>query len=257
MFGLAQLYQLRGRIGRSKQRGYAYLTLPTNRVLSAVAEKRLQVMQTLDTLGAGFTLASHDLDIRGAGNLLGEEQSGHIREVGIELYQHMLEEAVAEARGGAAAAQAAEGWTPQINLGMPVLIPEAYVKDLSVRLGLYRRIATLVDLAEIDAFAAEMIDRFGPLPGEVENLLEVVAIKRLCRDAGIDKVEAGPKGAVLSFKDNKFARPEKLIAFIGRRQPDVSVRPDHKLVYRQSWDSAQGRVAGVRKLMEEVAALAA
>ncbi|MGH6930890.1 MAG: transcription-repair coupling factor [Dongiaceae bacterium] len=256
MFGLSQLYQLRGRIGRAKQRGYAYLTLPTNRVLSAVAEKRLQVMQTLDTLGAGFTLASHDLDIRGAGNLLGEEQSGHIREVGIELYQHMLEEAVAEARGGAAA-QAAEGWTPQINLGMPVLIPEDYVTDLGVRLGLYRRVATLVDRAEIDAFAAELIDRFGSLPVEVENLLEVVAIKRLCRDAGIDKVEAGPKGAVLSFKDNKFAKPDKLIAFIGRRQPDVSVRPDHKLVYRQSWDSATGRVAGVRKLMEEVAALAA
>jgi transcription-repair coupling factor (superfamily II helicase) len=257
MFGLAQLYQLRGRIGRSKQRGYAYLTLPTNRTLSAVAEKRLQVMQTLDTLGAGFTLASHDLDIRGAGNLLGEEQSGHIREVGIELYQHMLEEAVADARGGAAAARAAEDWTPQINLGMPVLISEEYVKDLSVRLGLYRRVATLVDRAEIDAFAAEMIDRFGPLPIEVENLLEVVAIKRLCRDAGIDRVEAGPKGVVLSFKDNKFAKPDKLIAFIGRKQPDVSIRPDHKLVYRQVWDSAKGRVAGVHRLMAEVAALAA
>ncbi|MGE0161789.1 MAG: transcription-repair coupling factor [Dongiaceae bacterium] len=256
MFGLAQLYQLRGRIGRSKQRGYAYLTLPADRVLSPMAEKRLQVMQALDTLGAGFTLASHDLDIRGAGNLLGEEQSGHIREVGIELYQHMLEEAVQEARGAARAA-AAETWTPQINLGMPVLIPESYVADLGVRLGLYRRIAALVDRAEIDAFAAEMIDRFGPLPSEVENLLQVVAMKRLCRDAGIDKVEAGPKGAVLSFRDNKFARPEKLIAFIGKRQNAISVRPDQKLVYRQTWDSATSRVAGVHKLMAEIAALAA
>jgi transcription-repair coupling factor (superfamily II helicase) len=256
MFGLAQLYQLRGRIGRSKQRGYAYLTLPADRVLSQVAEKRLQVMQTLDTLGAGFTLASHDLDIRGAGNLLGEEQSGHIREVGIELYQHMLEEAVQEARG-AARAVAAETWTPQINLGMPVLIPESYVVDLDVRLGLYRRIAALVDQAEIDGFAAEMIDRFGPLPAEVENLLQIVALKRLCRDAGIDKVEAGPKGAVLSFRDNKFARPDKLIAFIGRRQSIISVRPDQKLVYRQTWESAKSRVSGVHKLMEEIAALAA
>jgi transcription-repair coupling factor (superfamily II helicase) len=256
MFGLAQLYQLRGRIGRSKQRGYAYLTLPADRVLSQVAEKRLQVMQTLDTLGAGFTLASHDLDIRGAGNLLGEEQSGHIREVGIELYQNMLEEAVQEARGAARAA-AAETWTPQINLGMPVLIPESYVADLGVRLGLYRRIAALLDRAEIDAFAAEMIDRFGPLPVEVENLLQIVAMKRLCRDAGIDKIEAGPKGAVLSFRDNKFAKPENLIAFIGKRQAVISLRPDHKLVYRQAWDNAKTRVAGVHKLMEEIARLAA
>ncbi len=255
MFGLAQLYQLRGRIGRSKQRGYAYLTLPAGRVLSPVAEKRLQVMQTLDTLGAGFTLASHDLDIRGAGNLLGEEQSGHIREVGIELYQHMLEEAVNEARGAPVAA--AEGWTPQINLGMPVLIPEAYVADLGVRLALYRRIAALVNRNEIDAFAAEMIDRFGALPAEVENLLEVVAIKRLCRDAGIDKVEAGPKGAVLSFRDNRFAKPAELIAFIGRQQRAVSLRPDHKLVFRQAWDSAKSRVAGVHKLMQEIARMAA
>jgi transcription-repair coupling factor (superfamily II helicase) len=256
MFGLAQLYQLRGRIGRSKQRGYAYLTLPADRVLSQVAEKRLQVMQTLDTLGAGFTLASHDLDIRGAGNLLGEEQSGHIREVGIELYQNMLEEAVQEARGAARAA-AAETWTPQINLGMPVLIPESYVADLGVRLGLYRRIAALLDRTEIDAFAAEMIDRFGPLPVEVENLLQIVAMKRLCRDAGIDKIEAGPKGAVLSFRDNKFAKPENLIAFIGKRQAVISLRPDHKLVYRQAWDNAKSRVAGVHKLMEEIARLAA
>ncbi len=256
MFGLAQLYQLRGRIGRSKQRGYAYLTLPADRVLSQVAEKRLQVMQTLDTLGAGFTLASHDLDIRGAGNLLGEEQSGHIREVGIELYQNMLEEAVQEARGAARAA-AAETWTPQINLGMPVLIPESYVADLGVRLGLYRRIAALLDRTEIDAFAAEMIDRFGPLPVEVENLLQIVAMKRLCRDAGIDKIEAGPKGAVLSFRDNKFAKPENLIAFIGKRQAVISLRPDHKLVYRQAWDNAKTRVAGVHKLMEEIARLAA
>jgi len=257
MFGLAQLYQLRGRIGRSKQRGYAYLTLPPNRVLSETAQKRLQVMQTLDTLGAGFTLASHDLDIRGAGNLLGEEQSGHIREVGIELYQQMLEEAVAAARGEAKAAAAAEEWTPQISIGMPVLIPDSYVADLGVRLGLYRRIATLMDRAEIDAFAAEMIDRFGPLPSEVENLLEIIAIKRLCRDAGIDRVEAGPKGAVLSFRNNRFAKPAELVAFINGRSSEVSLRPDHKLVIRQSWQDPRSRVAGVHRLMRDLAAIAA
>jgi transcription-repair coupling factor (superfamily II helicase) len=257
MFGLAQLYQLRGRIGRSKQRGYAYLTLPPNRVLSETAQKRLQVMQTLDTLGAGFTLASHDLDIRGAGNLLGDEQSGHIREVGIELYQHMLEEAITEARGAPGAAAPAEEWTPQISIGTSVLIPEGYVADLGVRLGLYRRIATLVDRAEIDAFAAEMIDRFGPLPPEVENLLEIIAIKRLCRDAGIDRVEAGPKGAVLSFRNNRFAKPAQLVEFINRSRNEISLRPDHKLVYRQPWDNSRSRVAGVHRLMQNLANIAA
>jgi transcription-repair coupling factor (superfamily II helicase) len=256
MFGLSQLYQLRGRVGRAKQRGYAYLTLPPGKVLIGTAEKRLEVMQTLDQLGAGFTLASHDLDIRGAGNLLGEEQSGHIREVGVELYQHMLEEAVAEARG-AARVETAEAWAPQINLGMPVLIPESYVADLGVRLSLYRRLGGLVDAAEIEAFAAELVDRFGPLPAEVENLLEVIAIKRLCRAAGIDKVEAGPKGCLLSFRQNRFARPEKLVAYIGQRAANINLRPDHKLVVRQNWDSAKSRVAGIRSLMKEIAALAA
>jgi transcription-repair coupling factor (superfamily II helicase) len=256
MFGLSQLYQLRGRVGRAKQRGYAYLTLPPSRILSQTAEKRLQVMQTLDQLGAGFTLASHDLDIRGAGNLLGEEQSGHIREVGVELYQHMLEEAVAEARG-AARTETAEAWAPQISLGMPVLIPDSYVADLGVRLSLYRRLGGLVDGAEIEAFAAELVDRFGALPAEVENLLEVIAIKRLCRAAGIDKVEAGPKGCLLSFRQNRFARPEKLVAYIGRRAGDINLRPDHKLVIRQNWESARSRVSGIRNLMKEIAALAA
>ncbi|MBI3512642.1 MAG: transcription-repair coupling factor, partial [Proteobacteria bacterium] len=213
MFGLAQLYQLRGRIGRSKTRAYAYLSLPPGRVPSVAAQKRLEVMQTLDQLGAGFQLASHDLDIRGAGNLLGEEQSGHIREVGIELYQHMLEEAVQLAKSGGAldAAPTADQWTPQITIGSPVLIPESYVADLTVRLGLYRRIATLIDRTEIDAFAAEMIDRFGPLPSEVGNLLQIIQIKRLCIDAGVEKVEAGPKGAVLAFRLNHFANPPALV----------------------------------------------
>jgi len=254
MFGLAQLYQLRGRIGRSKQRGYAYLTLPPGRVLTGTAAKRLQVMQTLDTLGAGFTLASHDLDIRGAGNLLGDEQSGHIREVGVELYQQMLEQAVQEARG---AARATEDWTPQISLGSSVLIPESYVADLGVRLALYRRIATLVGKAEIDGFAAELIDRFGTLPPEVENLLGVIAIKQLCREAGIDKVEAGPKGVVLSFRGNRFARPAELVDLINRKREEVSLRPDHKLVWRQDWRESGRRVAGVQGILAELAKIAA
>ena len=258
MFGLAQLYQLRGRIGRSKTRAYAYLTLPPDRVPTEAAMKRLEVMQTLDQLGAGFKLASHDLDIRGAGNLLGDEQSGQIREVGIELYQQLLEEAVQLAKaGGLAATPAPDSWTPQISIGMPVLIPETYVADLSVRLGLYRRVSTLVDRAEIDGFAAELIDRFGPLPNEVNNLLEVIQIKRLCMTSSVEKIEAGPKGAVLTFKDNKFANPAALVGFIQRQSGSVKLRPDQKLVYLRVWERPQERVQGVHKLMQQIAKLAA
>ena len=225
-----QLYQLRGRVGRGKQRGYAYLTWPPGSKLSAAAEKRLNVMQTLDQLGAGFTLASHDLDIRGAGNLLGDEQSGHIREVGIELYQQMLEDAVADIRSIAGRKRTEDrDWTPNINLGLPVLIPEEYVRDLPVRLGLYRRIGALTSDAESAAMAAELVDRFGPLPPEVDNLLQVVSLKRACREAGVEKLEAGPKGMVLQFRGNAFRNPAGLIAWLGTRKGTVKLRPDHKL----------------------------
>jgi transcription-repair coupling factor (superfamily II helicase) len=262
MFGLSQLYQLRGRVGRSKTRAYAYLTLPPDRLLTPTAQKRLEVMQTLDTLGAGFTLASHDLDIRGAGNLLGEEQSGHIREVGIELYQHMLEEAVAASRqsraeGATGHGEGDDAWTPQIAIGTPVMIPEEYVSDLSARLGLYRRIAALVDRAEIDSFAAELVDRFGTPPPEVENLLEIVAIKRLCLASGVDKVDAGPKGAVLSFYKDRFSHPERLVDFIQAQVGTVKLRPDHKLVYRRQWSDPDARIKGITHLMKELAKIAA
>jgi transcription-repair coupling factor (superfamily II helicase) len=226
MFGLGQLYQLRGRVGRGKQRGYAYLTWPPHHRLSPTAQKRLEVMQTLDNLGAGFTLASHDLDIRGAGNLLGEEQSGQIREVGIELYQEMLEEAVADLRAGSRKQREVEGsFTPQINLGLPVLIPETYVQELPVRLGLYRRIGALVTDAEVEAIAAELADRFGPIPVEVENLLQVVALKLQCRAAGVEKVDAGPKGVVVAFHKNRFANPAGLVAWVSSQKGIINAAP--------------------------------
>jgi transcription-repair coupling factor (superfamily II helicase) len=257
MFGLAQLYQLRGRVGRAKLRGYAYLTYASNALLSTAAQQRLEVIQTLDQLGAGFQLASHDMDIRGAGNLLGEEQSGHVREVGIELYQQMLEDAVATARAGGATEVVEDRWTPQINLGMSVLIPETYVQDLNLRLGLYRRLADVMDDAEIETIAAEMIDRFGPLPPEVENLLQTVAIKQLCRKAGIEKIDAGPKGAVVSFRKDTFARPDRLIAWITRQGGTVKVRPDQKMVLMRAWDDAAQRMTGMKKTLTELAAMAA
>jgi transcription-repair coupling factor (superfamily II helicase) len=262
MFGLAQLYQLRGRIGRGKVRGYAYLTLPEKKRLSATAQRRLDVMQTLDTLGAGFQLASHDLDIRGAGNLLGDEQSGHIREVGIELYQHMLEEAVAAARSSPAPAEAggdaaaAEDWSPQITIGTPVLIPQSYVADLGVRLGLYRRVATLADGREIDAFAAELIDRFGPLPPEVENLLQIIAIKGWCREAGVERIEAGPRGAMIALRGNRFANPQGLVDLISRNPGILKIRPDQKIVYLRNWDDEKARLAGVARLLQALVRIA-
>jgi transcription-repair coupling factor (superfamily II helicase) len=257
MFGLAQLYQLRGRIGRSKLRAYAYLTLPEKKKLAPTAQRRLEVMQTLDTLGAGFQLASHDLDIRGAGNLLGDEQSGHIREVGIELYQHMLEEAVVAARGEEGGGLVREEeWSPQITIGTPVLIPENYVADLSVRLGLYRRIAGLANRRESEAFAAELIDRFGPLPGEVENLLQIIAIKRACRQAGVERLEAGPKGAVVTLRGNRFANPAGLVELIQKNAGTLRLRPDQKLVYLRNWDDEAARLKGVAGLLQTLVKIA-
>ena len=257
-FGLAQLYQLRGRIGRSKVRAYAYLTVPAHRRPTADAEKRLHVMQALDDLGAGFSLASYDLDIRGAGNILGTEQSGHIREVGFELYQDMLEEAIAALQGAEHAAEAAERkYSPQIGIGTAVLIPETYVSDLTVRLGLYRRLARLETAAEIDAIAAELIDRFGPIPDEVSHLLDILAIKRLCRAAGVERVDAGPAGATLTFRHNTFANPSGLIEFVNQHPQATKFRPDHRLVYQRAWQASEARLTGVRRLLERLADIAA
>jgi transcription-repair coupling factor (superfamily II helicase) len=255
MFGLAQLYQLRGRVGRSKLRAYALFTLPEKKKITAQAERRLKVLQSLDTLGAGFQLASHDLDIRGAGNLLGEQQSGHIKEVGFELYQQMLEEAVMSLKAGIAA-PVADRWSPQITIGTPVLIPEEYVADLSVRLALYRRLADVDDEQEIEAFGAEMVDRFGKLPEEVEHLLKIVAIKALCRKANVEKIETGPKGAVLSFRDNTFANPEGLIAFIGKQGAAARVRPDMKVVLFYDWEKPSQRLHGTTAVLRNLVRIA-
>jgi len=255
MFGLAQIYQLRGRVGRSKLRAYALLTLPAGRKITPQAERRLKVLQSLDTLGAGFQIASHDLDIRGAGNLLGEEQSGHIKEVGYELYQEMLEEAVASLKAGISA-PIAEKWSPQITIGTPVLIPEDYVTDLPVRLALYRRLAEIENERDIEAFAAELVDRFGPLPQEVEYLLQVVAIKSLCRRANVERIEVGPKGAVLAFRDNIFANPEGLIAYIAKHPVGARVRPDMKVVFFDEWETPEARLKGATGILRSLVGIA-
>ncbi|TDK36585.1 transcription-repair coupling factor [Rhizobium deserti] len=254
MFGLAQLYQLRGRVGRSKMRAFALFTLPVNKPLTTTAERRLKVLQSLDTLGAGFQLASHDLDIRGAGNLLGEEQSGHIKEVGFELYQQMLEEAVAEVKGDDEITDT--GWSPQISVGITVMIPETYVPDLHLRMGLYRRLGEVTELSEIDGFGAEMVDRFGPMPVEVQNLLKVVYIKSLCRKANVEKVDAGPKGIVISFRDKQFPNPANLVGYIAKQGTMAKIRPDHSVFLTRDLPSPEKRLSAAAQVMTQFAELA-
>jgi len=253
MFGLAQLYQIRGRVGRSKVRAFALFTLPVNKVLTSGADRRLKVLQSLDTLGAGFQLASHDLDIRGAGNLLGEEQSGHIKEVGFELYQQMLEEAVAEVRGDEDVAE--RGWSPQISVGTSVMIPENYVPDLHLRMGLYRRLGEITELKEIDAFGAEMIDRFGPMPLELLHLLKVVYIKSLCRVANVEKLEAGPKGVVIQFRNKEFPNPAGLVGYIAKQGSLAKIRPDHSVYLNRDLPTPEKRLGGAAVVMTQLAEL--
>jgi transcription-repair coupling factor (superfamily II helicase) len=255
MFGLAQLYQLRGRVGRSKTRAYAIFTVPANKPVTPQAEKRLKVLQSLDTLGAGFQLASHDLDIRGAGNLLGDEQSGHVKEVGYELYQQMVQEAVERLKSGVDE-PAQEMWSPSISLGAPVTIPETYIPDLPTRLNLYRRLSALEQDEDIEAMGAEIVDRFGAMPPEVGLLMKLVTIKALCRRANVEKLDAGPKGVTLAFRDNSFANPTALVKWVTSQGSLAKVRPDMRIVVVGDFDEVPDRLEGTLKIMRELAKLA-
>jgi transcription-repair coupling factor (superfamily II helicase) len=256
MFGLSQLYQIRGRVGRSKTRAYAYLTTKPRQKLTPSSTKRLRVLGSLDSLGAGFMLASQDLDIRGAGNILGEEQSGNIREVGYELYQEMLEDAIAKIKSGQMEGLTDEGsWSPQINLGVPVLIPEVYVPDLDVRLGLYRRLSSLSKKIELEAFAAELIDRFGKLPNEVDMLLKVVRIKGMCFAAGISKFDSGPKGALIQFHQDKFINPVGLAQYLLDSRGTAKVK-DNKLIVLRDWINSDKKIKGAYVIARELAVMA-
>lgn len=257
-FGLAALYQLRGRVGRGKLRAYAYYTTPVNKKLSETAQKRLGVMQSLDSLGSGFMLASHDLDIRGAGNLLGDEQSGHIKEIGVALYQKMLADAVRRLRAERSGEKApeTEEFSPQISVGLPVLIPPEYVADLDVRMNLYNRIGDIETPEDIESLRAELVDRFGPYPVQVDNLLNTVELKLLAKRANIERIDAGPKGASIAFYKNTFPNPAALIEYMSRQLGTMKIRPDQKLIVMRPWDKPTDRLAGVKKIIQKIAALA-
>ena len=257
MFGLAQLYQLRGRVGRSKLRAYAYFTTPRDRVVTEMAEKRLRILQSLDSLGAGFQLASHDLDMRGSGNLLGDQQSGQVREVGVELYQSMLEDAVKALQAGARGEdEVVDDWSPQINLGVAVLIPEDYVEDLTIRLSLYRRLADISTAEERESFAAELIDRFGPLPEPTRQLLEVTAIKVQCKALGISKLDSGVKGAVFAFRPDTIMDPARLMELVRTRPNVLKLRPaDSKLVHSGLGGEPERRLVAVKAFLKELEAV--
>ncbi|MGR3553775.1 transcription-repair coupling factor [Paracoccus sp. (in: a-proteobacteria)] len=252
MFGLAQLYQIRGRVGRSKTRAYCYLTTTPRAPLTPQALRRLKFLGAIDGLGAGFNIASQDLDLRGAGNLLGEEQSGHIREVGFELYQQMLEETIAKLKSGEIEGTPEDEWAPTLNLGVPVTIPESYVPDLDVRLGLYRRLASLTTKVELEGFAAELIDRFGALPREVNTLLLVIRIKAMAKRACIARLDAGPKGATVQFHDDKFPNPAGLVEFLTDQHGQAKV-DGNKIVIRRDWSSDADRIKGAFGIARDLA----
>ena len=239
MFGLGQLYQLKGRVGRSDKRAYAYYLLSNKRTMTSNAEKRLYAIQSLEGLGAGFSLAAHDLDIRGAGNLLGDEQSGQIKEVGVSLYQQLLNEAVSDLKG---ITKSKKNILPQINIQAPALIPENYILDLSVRLQTYRRLGNLKENNEFESFGIELIDRFGAIPKELNYLIKVMKIKLNCEGAGIQRIDSGINGATLEVINNGYIDPEKFIGWLKSSIYDVKIRTDQKINISYKWNSIEERL---------------
>ncbi|MCB0318792.1 MAG: transcription-repair coupling factor, partial [Bdellovibrionales bacterium] len=208
-FGLAQLYQIRGRVGRSSKQAYAYLLIPPSKKLGKDAEERLKALQALDDLGQGFNLAMRDLEIRGAGNLLGKEQSGNVLSIGFEMYTKILKEAAANLKGEDLSAE--DIIDPEVKLGIDAFIPDSYIPDVPERLVLYQRLASLRSNEETDLLIEEIIDRFGPMSKETINLVEVMRIRALLRKYGISKIEHTKGKLRIEFSSNKKIDSEKAI----------------------------------------------
>jgi transcription-repair coupling factor (superfamily II helicase) len=252
--GLAQLHQLRGRVGRSHHRAYAYLIIPPRRVLSANAEKRLAAVEAMEELGAGFTLATHDLEIRGAGELLGEDQSGQIHEIGFTLYMDLLERAVrALKEGRTPALDQPLHQGPEIDLLVPALIPDDYLPDVHTRLVLYKRIAGARTPQELDDLQVEMIDRFGLLPEAAKHLFRIGALKLRAGPMGIRKIELGNQEGRILFSDDPDIDTATLIELIQTRPHEYRFDGVNKLRLSGDFATPAARFDKVQQVLDLLA----
>lgn len=248
-FGLADLYQLRGRVGRSPRRAYAYLLIPGEKLITRDAEKRLQALQELDELGGGFKLALHDLEIRGAGNLLGKEQSGHIAAVGFELYTQMMEKAVRELRGEPARPEV----EPEIRIGVPAYFPHDYIPDANQRLLFYKRLASLVDLKELETIKEELQDRYGPFAEEVENLFRIMHLRHVLKDYLVEQISYRDGRVSLLFHPGSRIRVEKLVELASKDRA-FRLAPEGRLSFtpkRRGWEEMIPEVIELLKVIED------
>jgi transcription-repair coupling factor (superfamily II helicase) len=244
--GLSQLYQLRGRVGRGKQRGYTYLVTDSRKMPTESAVKRLEILQGIDSLGAGFTIASHDMDNRGFGNLVGDEQSGHIKEVGIELYQDMLEEEVSKLQNK----EIKTHDLPEINLKLEIYLPHDYIADAQTRLAIYRKAGEIFTFPETLEFEDELIDRFGKLPTQAKNFIELLKLRIKCKEIGIKQIDMASSGFNLKF--NQDANQDKIFAFISKNKDRTKIKPDNKLTFLKDLDNLD-LVEETKKLVYEFA----
>ncbi|MGI9221008.1 MAG: transcription-repair coupling factor [Woeseiaceae bacterium] len=254
-FGLAQLHQLRGRVGRSHHRAFAYMVAPPRTVMTADAIKRLEAIDSLEALGSGFTLATHDLEIRGAGELLGETQSGQIQEIGFSLYTELLSRAVASLKSG----DEPDLESPlnaglEINLHVPAMLPDDYVPDVHLRLILYKRISSCENAAELRELQVELIDRFGLLPEPAKNLIRIAAIKRAARELGIEKIDAADKGGFLIFGAKSDIDPVALVQLVQNSHTKYKLQGSHRLQFRGEFDDIDKRFVAVEGLVKRLAA---
>jgi transcription-repair coupling factor (superfamily II helicase) len=251
--GLAQLYQLRGRVGRSHHRAYAYLIVPPRGSMTVDAGKRLEAIAALEDLGVGFTLAVHDMEIRGAGELLGEGQSGHMQEIGFELYAEMLERAVADLKAGRTPDPEADiGKDSEVDLRAPALIPEDYLPDVNARLVMYKRIASAPDAAALDELQVEMIDRFGLLPDALKTLFQVTLLRQLARTLGIQKIEAHAEGGRLRFGEHPNLDPSRILELIQTQPKVYQLDGPTGLRVIADWETPAARAEALLDLLQQL-----
>ena len=249
LFGLSQLYQLRGRVGRSSIQAYAYLLLEKNTPLSEERLRRLQLISKIDSLGAGFSIAANDLDIRGAGNIVGSEQSGHIKEVGIELYYKMLNEAISELKNEKISSN---DWSPIINLGFSYNIPDDYIINLDLRMQIYRKISGINEILELKKIISNLEDRFGKFPKLFNNLFKIIEIKILCKKLNILKIDNSSEGFVLKLRSNETNYIDNLISLAKDNPKKIKLLPNSKLIYiSKKYDNFE-KVLELKKFLESL-----